>query len=530
MNGETTFTAEQTVWQPRVNPWIIGVVVALAAFMEVLDTSIANVALPHMAGDLGASNNESTWVLTSYLVANAIILPASGWLVSVFGRKRLFMTCIAFFTISSFLCGISSSLGFLLLARILQGAFGGGLQPMAQAVLADSFPPEKRGLAFALYGVTAVCAPAIGPTLGGWITDSFSWRWIFFINIPVGILTLVLVYMLLEDPPYLKELKRGLASFDAIGFSLLVLGVGALQILLDKGQEDDWFGSRFITALVVLSVVSFISLVVWEWHHKEPIVDVRLFKNFSFAIGNVMFLMLGISLMASTVLIPQFLQTLMGYTAQQAGMVLTSGALVTLLSIPIIGKLTTLVQARYLIAFGWITMAASLFISSRENSLTMSFNGASWLRILQSFPMAFLFIPITLAGYVGLAANKNNAASGIMNFMRNIGQSIGTSTVTTLIARRTQFHQTILSEHTSSGHFQATVAGLESQLSSAGLGDHAAHRQAVGRLYFMLQSQATALSYVDVYWILGIGSAMMFFLSFMMRKNELGKGENMSVH
>src|ERR1039457_6373620 len=228
MNDEATYTAEQTVWRPRVNPWIIGIVVALAAFMEVLDTSIANVALPHMAGDLGASNNESTWVLTSYLVANAIILPASGWLVSVFGRKRLFMVCIAFFTLSSFLCGVSSNLGFLLLARILQGAFGGGLQPMAQAVLADSFPPEKRVLAFSIYGVTAVCAPAIGPTLGGWITDSFSWRWIFFINIPVGILALVLVYLLLEDPPYLKELKRGFASFDAIGFSLLVLGVGAL--------------------------------------------------------------------------------------------------------------------------------------------------------------------------------------------------------------------------------------------------------------------------------------------------------------
>ena len=530
MNDEAVYTAEQTAWKPRVNPWIIGVVVALAAFMEVLDSSVANVALPHMAGDLGASNNESTWVLTSYLVANAIILPASGWLVSVFGRKRLFMICIAMFTFSSFLCGISSSLGFLLLSRILQGAFGGGLQPMAQAVLADSFPPEKRGLAFSLYGVTAVCAPAIGPTLGGWITDSFSWRWIFFINIPVGILTLVLVYMLLEDPPYLKELKRGLASFDAIGFSFLVLGVSALQILLDKGQEDDWFGSHFITTLVIVSVVSFVSLVIWEWHHKEPIVEVRLFKNFNFAIGNVMFLMLGIILMSSTVLIPQFLQTLMGYTAQQAGMVLTSGAVVMLFTIPFIGKFTTFIQARYLIAFGWITMAASLFILSRENSLTMSFGVASWLRILQSVPIGFLFIPITLAGYVGLAAEKNNAASGIMNFMRNIGQSIGTSTVTTLIARRTQFHQAILSEHTSSWQFQVTAAALGSKLSSAGLGAHAAHRQAVARLYNMLQAQAMALSYVDVYWILGIGSALMVFLSFMMRKNELGKSDSPPVH
>jgi DHA2 family multidrug resistance protein len=530
MNGEATYTAEQVVWQPRVNPWIIGVVVALAAFMEVLDTSIANVALPHIAGDLGASNNESTWVLTSYLVANAIILPASGWLVSVFGRKRLFMICIAFFTLSSFLCGISSSLGFLLLARILQGAFGGGLQPMAQAVLADSFPPEKRGVAFSLYGVTAVCAPAIGPTLGGWITDNFSWRWIFFINIPFGIMTLVLVYMLLEDPPYLKELKRGLASFDAIGFSFLVLGVGALQILLDKGQEDDWFGSRFITTLVIVSAVSFASLVIWEWRQKEPIVDVRLFKNFNFAIGSVMFLMLGISLMASTVLMPQFLQNLMGYTAQQAGMVLTSGAVVILVTLPFIGKLTTMIQARYLIAFGWITMAASLFISCRENSLAMSFGGASWLRILQSFPMGFLFIPITLAGYVGLAAEKNNAASGIMNFMRNIGQSIGTSTVTTLIARRTQYHQTVLAQHSSSGHFQGAIAGLGSKLSSAGLDAHAAHRQAVARLYNMLLAQATALSYVDVYWILGVGSAIMVFLSLMMRKNDLGNSENVPVH
>ena len=530
MTAEQTLTTDQTVWHPRVNPWIIGVVVALAAFMEVLDTSIANVALPHIAGNLGASNSESTWVLTSYLVSNAIILPATGWLVSVFGRRKLFMICIAFFTVTSLLCGISSTLGFLLLSRILQGAFGGGLQPMSQAVLADSFPREQQGLAFSLYGVTAVCAPAIGPTLGGWITDNYSWRWIFFINIPVGILALVLVYLLLEDPPYLKQLKKGLASFDAVGFSLLVVGVGALQIVLDKGQEDDWFGSRFITTLIFVAVIGLISLVVWEWRHKHPIIEVRLFKSFNFAVGNLMFLILGISLKSSTVLIPQFLQTLMGYTAQRAGLVLSAGAIVTLVTLPIVGKLTTFIQARYLIIFGWITMAATLWLSSGQTSLTMSFSVASWLRVVQSIPMGFLFIPITLAGYVGLSNAKNNSASGIMNFVRNLGQSIGTSIVSTLIARRTQYHQTVLAEHTASDRFQATIHALSAQLATAGLSVHVAQRRAIAIMYNTLQAQATALSYVEVYWVLAAGSASMILLSFMLRNNELGKSENISMH
>src|ERR1700690_3889340 len=262
MSSAATLTADQDIWRPTFNPWLIAVVVAMAAFMEVLDTSIANVALPHIAGNLGASNDQSTWVLTSYLVANAIVLPISGWLVTIFGRKRFFMTCLAIFTVSSLLCGIAPSLGLLLFFRILQGAGGGGLQPMVQAILADTFPPEKRGLAFSLYGITAVCAPAIGPTLGGWMTDSYSWRWIFFINLPVGIAALFLVYKLVEDPPYLQRLKKGGIKLDYIGFSLLALGVGALQIMLDKGQEDDWFGSHFITALVILAVAGLVSLII----------------------------------------------------------------------------------------------------------------------------------------------------------------------------------------------------------------------------------------------------------------------------
>src|SRR5437588_1917588 len=283
-----TLTIEQDVWRPKYNPWLIAVVVALAAFMEVLDTSIANVALPYMAGNLGARNDQSTWVLTSYLVSNAIILPISGWIAGAIGRKRFFMACLGVFTISSLLCGIAPNLGFLLFFRVLQGVGGGGLQPMAQAILADTFPPHQRGLAFALYGITGIMAPTIGPTLGGCITFNYSWRWIFFINLPVGVMAWFLMRRFVEDPPYLQRLKGAGVKLDYVGIALLTIGVGALQILLDKGQEDDWFGSRFITSLVIISAVCLISLVVGEWFEKAPIIDVRMFKNFNFASASLM--------------------------------------------------------------------------------------------------------------------------------------------------------------------------------------------------------------------------------------------------
>jgi DHA2 family multidrug resistance protein len=530
MSTADTHAAAQAVWQPKVNPWIIAVVVSLAAFMEVLDTSIANVALPHIAGGLAASNDESTWVLTSYLVSNAIVLPISGWLVGWLGRKRFFLICILCFTVSSFLCGIAPSLGLLLLFRVMQGAFGGGLQPMAQAILGDSFPPAKRGLAFAVYGITAICAPAIGPTLGGWITDNYSWRWIFYINVPVGALAVVLVYQLVEDPPYIAQLKKGLASFDYIGFSLLSVGVGALQIVLDKGQEDDWFGSNFITILVVIAVVGLVSLVVWEWFQKAPIVDVRLFRNFNVATTNLMFLVLGVALFSSTVLMPQLLQTLMGYTAQKAGMVLSVGALVVLFVLPMVGKLTTRFQARYIIAFGWLTLAISMYISCKQIDLLMSFGSATLLRVWQYVPVAFLFVPLTLAGYVGLPAEKTNAAAGLMNFMRNIGQSVGTSAVTTLIARRSQYHQNVLAEYTGTARFRGALTGLAMTLTRAGLSVHTAQQQALARLYALLQSQAAVLSYVDAYWLLSTCSALMFFSSFLLKKNELHKSGPVSLH
>jgi MFS transporter, DHA2 family, multidrug resistance protein len=525
-----SLAADQVVPEPKVNPWLIGAVVSLAAFMEVLDTSIANVALPYIAGNLGASNDESTWVLTTYLVSNAIVLPISGFLVGWLGRKRFFLICIALFTVSSFLCGIAPSLGLLLLFRVMQGAFGGGLQPMTQAILADTFPPEKRGLAFALYGVVVVCAPAIGPTLGGWITDNYSWRWIFYINVPVGVLTALLVYQLLEEPAYLSRVKKSLARFDYVGFALLAIGVGALQVALDKGQEDDWFGSHFITTLIVLATVGLVSMVAWEWFHKEPIVDVRLFKNFNFAGCNLMFFAFGVALLSQTVLLPLLLQTLMGYTAETAGMVLSASAVLLLGVMPVVGRLTARFQARHLLAFGWIAMALGMYVSCKQIDLLMNFSFASWLRIIQFTPIGFLIVPLTTAAYLGLPKEKNNAAAGLMNFARNIGMSVGTSAATTLLARRSQYHQSILAQYTRSGRFDAAVAGLAGRLTHVGLSSHAAHQQALARMYRMVMAQAQALSYVDAYWLLAVTCALMFLLCFLLAKNEPGKGGDVAVH
>ena len=530
-DGAQTLAAPDLTWRPRYNPWLIAVVVSMAAFMEVLDTSIANVALPYMAGNLGASNDESTWVLTSYLVSNAIVLPISGWLASKFGRKRFFMSCLAIFTASSLLCGFAPSLGLLLAFRVLQGAGGGGLQPMAQAILADTFPPEKRGLAFALYGLTAVLAPTIGPTLGGWITFNYSWRWIFFINLPVGLAAATLVLRLVEDPPYLKRLRSAGMKLDYIGIALLALGVGALQILLDKGQEEDWFGSHLIVTLMVVSAVCLVSLIIWEWFHKNPVVDVRLFKDFNFLSSNLMLFVLGILLFSSLVLMPQFLQSLLGYTAELAGIVLSGGAVVLLIALPIVGQLTTKVQARYIIAFGWLCLAVAMYYSTRRIDLQISFGAATWLRVAQVTGLGFLFVPITLVAYVGIPAEKSNSVAGLVNFMRNIGSSVGTSMVTTVIARRSQFHQTILIGHTSPGSqpFRNAISGLAQRLAASGMSVHDAQIGSYARIYRAVQAQAATLAYVDTFMILAIGAGIMFGLAFLLRKNNPSGGGEIAV-
>jgi DHA2 family multidrug resistance protein len=510
-------------WKPKFNPWLIGVVVAGAAFMEVLDTSIANVALPYIGGNLGASTDQSTWILTSYLVSNAIVLPISGWFSNMLGRKRFFMVCLTIFTISSLLCGIAPSLGAIIFFRILQGAGGGGLQPLAQAILADSFPPEKRGLAFALYAVTVIVAPTIGPTLGGWITDNYSWRWIFFINIPVGILALLLVYRLIEDPPWAKS-KAGIASrIDYIGISLLVLGVGALQIMLDKGQEDDWFGSNFITTLAILAVVGLVSLVIWEWSRKNPIIDVRMYRNLNFAQANVMIFILGLVLFAALVMLPLFLQTLLGYTAQSAGLVLSGGGLFLLFMTPVIGILSGKIQARYLIAFGWIAVAFGMFYSSRELQLGLSFRSAAWLRVYQVFGLSFLFVPINLISYVGMPPEKSSSVAGLVNFMRNIGSSVGTSMVTTVIARRAQVHQVYLVQNITPGAttLSDAAAGLTARIVASGANAVQASKVAYAVIYRTVIAQATALAYVDLYILLGMIALVMFVLSFFLKKNDL---------
>jgi MFS transporter, DHA2 family, multidrug resistance protein len=522
---------DQEPWRPSFNPWLIGVVVALAAFMEVLDTSIANVALPYMAGSLGASTDESTWVLTSYLVSNAIVLPISGWFASTIGRKRFFMICLVIFTISSLLCGIAPSLGAIILFRVLQGAGGGGLQPMAQAILADTFPPEKRGIAFALYGVTVVVAPTVGPTLGGWITDNYTWRWIFFINLPIGILALYLVYRLIEDPPWAKRAAGAGIKIDYIGVALLTLGVGALQVMLDKGQEDDWFASHFILTLAILAAVGLVSLVIWEWFRKDPIIDVHMFKNLNFLGANFMMFVLGIMLFSSLVMMPLYLQTLMGYTAESAGLVLSGGGLILLFLMPVAGVLSSKVQARFLIAFGWLTLSLAMYYSTQHLDLEISFRAAAVLRVIQVFGLGFLFVPVTLVSYIGMPAEKSNSVSGLINFMRNIGSSIGTSMVTTLIARRAQFHQVYLVAHVNPGQptFTQAVKALAARLAVSGLDITRATSQAYARLYHVLIGQATTLAYIDTFWVLAVGAGIMFGLSFLLKRNEPGGGGEVAV-
>jgi len=522
---------EQVAWQPKVNPWIIGVTVSMAAFLEVLDTSIANVALPYIAGNLGASYDDSTWVLTSYLAANAIILPISGWLAEVIGRKRYFLLSLILFTVSSLLCGLAPSLPMLLLFRAIQGVGGGGLQPMAQAILNDSFPPEKRGLAFALYGITAVLAPTIGPMLGGWITDDYSWRWIFFIKIPVAALALYLTYALVEDPPSLRRIKGAGIRVDYIGIAMLTLGVGSLQVLLDKGQEDDWFGSHFIATLAITAGICLTALVIWEWYRKEPIIDVRLFKNFNFAAANLMMFMMGVMLFSTLVMIPEFLQTLMGYTAELAGLVLSASGLVLLLMMPIVGRLTTVVQSRYLIAAGWLALACGLYYSAYRTDLLISFPFAMWLRIVQVIGIGFLFVPITMAGYIGVPAEKGNSVSGLVNFMRNIGSSIGTSIVTTMIVRRAQYHQQILVGHLTSDSpaFRSAFQALTAKIAHSGLSYADARNQAIARLYGLVNRQSHTLAYLDTFWVLAALCAILFVLALFLKRNDPGAGGNVAV-
>jgi DHA2 family multidrug resistance protein len=502
-----------TGWTGGRNPWAIALVVTMATFMEILDTSIANVSLPHIAGNLSVSQDESTWVLTSYLVSNAVVLPISGWLSNRIGRKHFYMTCVALFTLSSFLCGVAPSLGWLIFFRVLQGVGGGGLGPSEQAILVDTFPPAKRGMAMAVYGMAVVLAPAIGPTLGGFITDNFNWRWVFFINIPVGILSLILTSRTVTDPPHLRDAKeRARATgIDWVGLGLVGTGLGALEVVLDKGLEEDWFHSSFIRGFSIVAAVALLSFVFWEWQHPNPIVDLRMFKRRSFAVANALMLMLGVALFGSTVLLPQYMQVLMGYSAQRSGMALSPGGLVVIALLPFVGRLVTKVDTRWLVALGFAVLSAALFHMSRTIDLQMDFATAVELRALQSIGLAFLFVPIQTISYAGVPPQKNNQVAGIMNLSRNMGGDIGIAFVTTLIGIRSQMHQSNLAAHTTAfdAAFQARLGMMARAFERAGSTSLEATRQATAGMYRLLVQQARQLAYLDALWVLGVACALM---------------------
>lgn len=511
--------SEERPWRPRINPWIVAMTVTLATFMEVLDSSIANVALPHIAGGLGATQEEATWVLTAYLVANAIILPAGAYMTTFIGRKKFYMICVALFGISSALCGLAPSLPILVFCRILQGAGGGGLAPSEQAILADTFPPEKRGQAFAMYGLAVVVAPAIGPTLGGYITDRFDWRWIFFLNIPICLLSLYLTSRIVEDPPYVKkqvaESQRGGMKLDFIGFGLLGLTFGSLEFILDKGQEDDWFGSRLITLFVIVCIAAFVSMIYWELRQlrigRRPIINLTLFKRRNFAISFLLMFVLGFALYGTTVLIPQFVQTLLGYTAELAGLVLSPAGFIMMAMMPVVGYLSGKVDARKLIAFGFFMLTSALIMMHTLN-LNVSYGYLVFLRIFQASGLAFLFIPINTIAYIGVKQSENNDVSGLTNLARNVGGSCGTAFMATMLLRRTAAHENSMVRNltTANPAFNAKVDALKGAFGHGFQAIHAAQAY----IYNELHRQAAMLAYLDIIRYLAVFCACMLPLLF----------------
>ena len=513
----------QTPWKPRVNPWLIAMTVALAAFMEVLDTSIANVALPHIAGSLGASTDEGTWVLTSYLVSNAIVLPLGGWASSVLGRRNFFVLCIIIFTVSSFLCGAAPTLPLLLVFRVLQGAGGGGLQPMAQAIMADSFEPQKRGQAFALYGLVAVLAPSIGPTLGGWITDNYTWRWIFYINIPVGILAFFLVTRLVEDPPWIKADRSRFFKMDYVGLAFLTLAMGGMQIMLDKGEENDWFSSNFIRFFAFMFVSCLLALVWWEWRQKDPLINLKVFRFKNFAICCFLMALVGGVLNANTVLQPQFMQQLLGWTATTCGLALTGGGFTLLIVMPLAGIATSKVAARYLTAVGFILFIVTFRIAAEVTTLDMTFAQASWLRVVQMIPLPFCFISITTAAYVGMPKEDSNQVAGLINFARNIGGSILIALTNAQVTSRSMWHEQHLQSNmlSASPGYQQHLSTLSGFFGNNFGGQNGAGR-AIASIYNQLNLQAGVQGYQDVYMELSYMSVFLVFLAFLLNKNKPG--------
>jgi DHA2 family multidrug resistance protein len=493
----------------------------IPVFMEIVDTSIANVALPHMQGNLNAGTDEVTWVLTSYLISNAVILPMTGWLARVFGRKRFLITCIVLFTLSSFLCGAAPNLAALIFFRILQGAAGGALVPMSQAIMMETFPIQERGMAMSIFGIGAMFGPVVGPTLGGWITDNLSWRWIFYINIPVGIIAVLMAKYFIFDPAYLK---RGKIPIDYWGLALLTLGIGSLQVVLDKGQQDDWFNSSFIIAFSIISLVALLLLLYVELTHEHPVINLRLFKTVSFSIGNFIMFMVGFCLYGSVVMLPLFLQTLMGYSATQAGMVMAPGGLATLVTMPFVGAYIRRHDGRKVILAGLLLGALSMYLM-RGFTLEASYWDFVWPRVLLGLALAFIFPPLSTLTLAGIAREQMGNATGMYNLLRNIGASVGIALTATFLARFAQSFQTNLVGHINpyNPFLQTRLEQLKQAAMAKGMDAVTSHNAALEIIYRIVRRQAGILTYNHIFWIIGLAFLATIPLLLLLRKPGYGK-------
>jgi len=498
MSAADAASGGESQWKPRANPWLIAVSVTLAAFMEILDTTIVNVALPHIAGSLSSSSDEATWALTSYLVANGIVLTISGWLSDLLGRKRYFLICIGMFTVFSFLCGIAGSLSQLIIFRLAQGFFGGGMQPNQQSIILDTFPPAKRGAAFGVTAIATIVAPVLGPTLGGYITDQFSWRWIFFLNLPIGLLALFLVSILVEDPPWEKN-KRS-RGIDYVGLSLITLGLGCFQVMLDRGEDDDWFSSPFISLMALIAFLGILGAIGWLLIAKKPIVNLDVFKDRNFAGGCVMIGAMGAILYASAVIIPQLAQQVLGYTPTWAGLLLSPGGIAVIIMIPFVGQLMKIVQTRFIIMVGFLIMGSALLYSSTLTP-NINFGTLVLMRSFQTAALGFLFVPISTVAYMTLPRELNGDGAALFSMFRNIFGSIGISLSTAAVTTQGQVHQAYLSRWASPFHqpFDTLVANTERTLRSMGVAAANVHDVALGRVYQMFRVQVQVLAYSDVF-------------------------------
>lgn len=491
----------------RVNPWIVTFSVMLATFMEILDTTVVNVSIPHISGNLASTVEEGTWVVTSYLVSNAIILPMSGWLAGYIGRKRLLLACVAGFTVTSLCCGLATSLPMLIVFRVLQGLTGGGLQPLAQAILLETFPQEKHGHAMAAFGIGILLAPILGPTLGGWITDNYSWRWIFYLNLPVGVFSLFMMNAFIFDPPYIR---RTHSRVDLWGIGFLALGVGTLQVVLDTGQRKDWFSSNYIRFFATLCVTGLVLFVIREFTTEHPVVDLRALRDRSFSTGVFLISMLGFVLYASLVLLPIYLQTLLGYPAYNAGLALSPRGIGSLVATPVAGYLTSKTDPRRLLIFGLILGSFTMFDLSKLN-LNAGYYDILWPQVLQGVALAFLFIPLMAASMARISKEKMGNATSIFNLMRNIGGSFGIAIMTTFMVRRAQVHQNHLAENITPGDPETLrmLRGLQERFYLSGVDPYTASRKALGALYGMVQKHAAMLSFVECFWVMGVVFAVM---------------------